>query len=109
VISNADNTKTEFQGKLSDIIASIGEAKAELIDADNTLNNKIDLVITKTDTIKTEIANSNKEIQQKLDDLNKKVESVVAIKGSVDTFADLPNADDYKVGDAFIVEEDENK
>jgi hypothetical protein len=64
-------------------------------------------VATKRD-LDTEISNrtaADTELQSQIDSLG----SIVAIRGSVDTYEDLPDPSTLRIGDAYIVEVDVNK
>ena len=88
---NAHNL-TDLRNTVSMLATDILEINALRTDVDNNSSDIID--------IKTDI----QDINSKLNTID-----IVSIKGSVDTFTDLPNPEDLIIGSAYIVEQDENK
>ena len=85
-----------IRGTITDLESSITNSNTGLAGIQNDVN-----------TIKTEII----DIQTDIEDINERLETIdiVSIRGSVDTFADLPDPTSLLAGSAYIVEQDENR
>jgi len=103
-----DDIKDKIDDVESDLNVKIDDANADLIAANTNLNNHVnnDTDAHGIDDIKSDVAEINLEITG----LKETVENIdiVSIKGSVDSFAELPDPTDLLDGTAYIVEEDEN-
>jgi len=107
-----DALKIEVNGKIdnveSDLIDRISGVESNLGTTSANLNDHIE---NRTDAHGIDdIKSAVEEINLEIIGLKESIENIdiVSIKGSVDTFADLPDPTNLLNGTAYIVEEDEN-
>jgi len=111
-ISGQLNTTNSNLNAISGVLDTTNENVTSISGLLNTTNTNLDNHINNNinahgiDNIKSNIEEINIEING-IKDAIENID-IVSIKGSVDTFADLPDATNLLDGTAYIVEEDEN-
>ena len=98
-----DTEVLRLDGRIDDVDTDLSSFKTA---TDNSIANIADINLDITE-IKTNIADINLDITEIKDSIENI--DIVSIKGSVGTFSDLPNPNDFIPGSAFIVGEDENR